>query len=64
MATIDLDAPVDEIAPEIAIDNPWDDTDPVRVIHLLQHTAGFDDMHFNEIVRCRRARRSCRSTRC
>ena len=22
---------------------------PVRVIHLLQHTAGFDDMHFNEI---------------
>ena len=22
---------------------------PVRVIHLLQHTAGFDDMHFNEM---------------
>jgi CubicO group peptidase (beta-lactamase class C family) len=46
---IDLDAAVSDIAPEIAIDNAWDATDRVRVIHLLQHTAGFDDMHFNEI---------------
>jgi CubicO group peptidase (beta-lactamase class C family) len=38
-----------EIAPEIEIDNPWHHTEPVRVIHLLQHTAGFDDMHFNEM---------------
>ena len=46
---IDFDAPIHEIAPDIAIDNPWEDSDPVRVIHVLQHTAGFDDMHFNEI---------------
>ena len=45
---LDLNAPVAEVAPDIAIDNPWHHTDPVRVIHLLQHTAGFDDMHFNE----------------
>jgi CubicO group peptidase (beta-lactamase class C family) len=45
---LDLEAPVDEIAPEVAIDNPWHETHPVRIIHLLQHTAGFDDMHFNE----------------
>jgi CubicO group peptidase (beta-lactamase class C family) len=45
---VDFMAPVAEIAPDIAIDNPWHHTDPVRVIHLLQHTAGFDDMHFNE----------------
>lgn len=45
---LDLDAPVAEIAPQVDIENPWDSTDPVRVIHLLQHTAGFDDMHFNE----------------
>ena len=45
---VDLEAPVAEIAPEINIDNPWHESDPVRVIHLLQHTAGFDDMHFNE----------------
>src|SRR5262245_38760041 len=36
---LDLDAPVSQYAPEVAIDNAWDLTDPVRVIHLLQHTA-------------------------
>jgi CubicO group peptidase (beta-lactamase class C family) len=46
---IDFDTAVREIAPEIAIDNPWEDTHPVRVIHVLQHTAGFDDFHFNEM---------------
>lgn len=44
---IDLNAPVRVIAPEIEIDNPWEDTHPVRVIHLLEHTAGFDDSHPN-----------------
>ncbi len=46
---LDLDTPVSELAPEIAIDNAWEPDFPVRVIHLLQHTAGFDDMHFNEM---------------
>jgi CubicO group peptidase (beta-lactamase class C family) len=46
---VDLQAPVSELAPDVPIDNPWEATDPVRVIHLLQHTAGFDDMRFNEI---------------
>ncbi|UCC43519.1 MAG: beta-lactamase family protein [Candidatus Zixiibacteriota bacterium] len=44
---IDLNTPVREIAPEIEIDNPWRETHPVRVIHLLEHTAGFDDSHLN-----------------
>ncbi len=46
---LDLDAPVASIVPEVRIDNPWNATDPVRVRHLLEHTAGFDDMHFNEV---------------
>ncbi len=46
---IDLDAPVASLVPEVRIDNPWEAADPVRVRHLLEHTAGFDDMHFNEI---------------
>jgi CubicO group peptidase (beta-lactamase class C family) len=46
---IELDATVSELAPEVEIDNAWEITDPVRVIHLLQHTAGFDDTHFNEM---------------
>jgi CubicO group peptidase (beta-lactamase class C family) len=44
---IDLNTPVREIAPEIEIENPWEDTHPVRVVHLLEHTAGFDDSHPN-----------------
>ena len=46
---LDLDTPIAEIAPEVPFNNPWEAGHPVRVIHLLQHTAGFDDMHFNEI---------------
>ena len=45
---IDLESTVEEVDPEIAIDNPWQSTDPVRIIHVLQHTAGFDDMHFKD----------------
>ncbi|MEW6320038.1 MAG: serine hydrolase domain-containing protein [Acidobacteriota bacterium] len=45
---IDLTQPVGEVLPEVAIDNPWDASDPVEVIHLLQHTAGFDDMRFRD----------------
>ncbi len=46
---VDLDTPIAEIASEVPFGNAWEAGDPVRVIHLLQHTAGFDDMHFNEI---------------
>ncbi len=46
---LDLDTPIAEIAPEVPFNNPWEAGHPVRVIHLLQHTAGFDDMHFNEV---------------
>ena len=44
---INLNTPVSEIAPEIKIDNPWRKTDPVRIIHLLEHTSGFEDSHLN-----------------
>jgi CubicO group peptidase (beta-lactamase class C family) len=46
---IHLDTPVAELAPQIRIENPWETTEPIRVIHLLEHTSGFDDMHFNEM---------------
>jgi CubicO group peptidase (beta-lactamase class C family) len=46
---VDIEAPLEELASEIAIDNPWHATDPVRLIHVLQHTAGFDDMHFADL---------------
>ena len=44
-----LEDPVRALVPEIAVGNPWERTDPIRVAHLLEHTAGFDEMRFNEI---------------
>ncbi len=46
---IDLTARLEDLAPEVDVENRWDATHPVRVVHLLEHTAGFDDMHPNEI---------------
>lgn len=40
---------VRQLAPEIGIDNPWEATDPVRVVHLLEHTAGFEDISLNHM---------------
>ena len=46
---INLYARVRDLAPEIPMTNPWDATNPVRVVNLLEHTAGFDDMSFSEV---------------
>ncbi len=46
---VSLDTPIKQIIPEVRIDNPWDATRPITVANLLEHTAGFDDMHFNEM---------------
>ena len=46
---IDLRAPVAALAPELAIGNRWADVQPITVAHLLEHTAGFDDIHPNEM---------------
>jgi CubicO group peptidase (beta-lactamase class C family) len=40
---------VRDLVPEIQVDNPWEDSHPLRVEHLLEHTSGFDEMRFNEI---------------
>jgi CubicO group peptidase (beta-lactamase class C family) len=45
---IDLGAPVAALAPELAIGNRWAAEQPITVAHLLEHTAGFDDMRPNE----------------
>ena len=44
----DLETPVRELAPEIAFTNPWEATHPVTVAMLMEHTTGFDDLHFPE----------------
>ena len=42
---IDLNAKLADIAPEIPVHNEWEATHPIRIVNLLEHTAGFDDMH-------------------
>ena len=39
-----LDARLADLAPEISFNNPWEQSDPVRLVHLLEHTAGWPDI--------------------
>lgn len=48
-----LNQPVAELLPGIAFDNPWEATDPVRVRHLLDHSAGLDDARFSQVFTTR-----------
>lgn len=41
-----LSDPVETLAPEVGIVNPWAETHPVRLVHLLEHTAGLSDLGF------------------
>lgn len=43
-----LETPVRAIVPDVAFENAWEGTHPVRVVHLLEHTTGFDDMSLPE----------------
>jgi CubicO group peptidase (beta-lactamase class C family) len=45
---LSLDDPVRKLAPEVWFENPWETDDPVRVVNLLEHTTGWDDMHLHE----------------
>jgi CubicO group peptidase (beta-lactamase class C family) len=38
-----------QLEPRLLINNAWQNTAPVRVIHLLEHTAGLDEMHFRNM---------------
>jgi CubicO group peptidase (beta-lactamase class C family) len=46
---LDLQTPVRELLPEAPIVNPWESTDPIRVVHLLEHSAGFDDTSLGKL---------------
>ncbi|MCD4730490.1 MAG: beta-lactamase family protein [Bacteroidales bacterium] len=45
---INLNDQVKEIISEIEMKNIWEENFPVRIIHILEHTSGIDDVHFNE----------------
>ena len=46
---INLYARLQDVAPEIPFKNRWEATHPVRIVNLLEHSAGFDDMEPSEV---------------
>jgi CubicO group peptidase (beta-lactamase class C family) len=46
---INLEARLQDVAPEVPVKNLWESTNPVRIVNLLEHTAGFDDMQASEV---------------
>jgi CubicO group peptidase (beta-lactamase class C family) len=40
---LSLDQKLSDALPGFYFENPWEATDPVRIVHLLEHTSGFDD---------------------
>ena len=45
---LSLDDRLADLAPEIEFANPWEETNPVLLAHLLEHTTGWDDIHLPE----------------
>jgi len=43
---LSLQDPIKTYLPGFWYQNPWEDTDPIRIVHLLEHTSGFDDNSF------------------
>jgi CubicO group peptidase (beta-lactamase class C family) len=48
---LSLDDPVRKLAPEVWFENRWEASDAVRVVNLLEHTTGWDDMHLREYAK-------------
>jgi CubicO group peptidase (beta-lactamase class C family) len=44
-----LEDELKKIAPEVPFQNKWEITNPVRIINLLEHTTGFDDIKLNRM---------------
>jgi CubicO group peptidase (beta-lactamase class C family) len=47
---LNLEDEVKSIVPEVKFENQWEKEHPVRIIHLLEHTTGWDEIHLVEMV--------------
>lgn len=47
---LDLQDTLKSRAPDLEFFNPWEATDPVRIVHLLEHTAGWDELALREFA--------------
>jgi CubicO group peptidase (beta-lactamase class C family) len=41
---VSLDGRLRDLAPEVPFDNPWESSDPIRLVHLLEHTTAWPDI--------------------
>jgi CubicO group peptidase (beta-lactamase class C family) len=48
---LSLDDLVHKLVPEVWFENRWESTDPIRVVHVLEHTTGWDDIHLREYAK-------------
>lgn len=46
-----LNDPVHKIVPDLFYENRWEANDPIRIVNLLEHTTGWDDMHLREYAK-------------
>ena len=47
---LSLDSPVADLLPELAFSNPWADTHPLRLVHLVENTTGWNDISLAEFA--------------
>ncbi|MEP1096963.1 MAG: serine hydrolase domain-containing protein [Cyclobacteriaceae bacterium] len=45
---VSLKDKVRDLVPDVEFENPWAETAPILVEHLLEHTTGWDDIHLTE----------------
>lgn len=50
---LSLDTDVEQLLPTLNWHNPWRDSAPVRVLHLLEHTAGLDNIRLWQFLSIR-----------
>jgi CubicO group peptidase (beta-lactamase class C family) len=48
---LSLEDPGHKLVPEVWFENRWEASDPVRVVDLLEHTTGWDDLHLREYAK-------------
>jgi CubicO group peptidase (beta-lactamase class C family) len=46
---LDLNSPIHQYIPDIHFDNPWEDSSPITVQYLLNHTSGIEDARFWQV---------------
>ncbi|WP_049630145.1 serine hydrolase [Cellvibrio sp. pealriver] len=47
---LSLDDKLSTLAPEIEFYNPWETENPIKIVHLLEHTTGWDNTHPKELT--------------